>query len=118
MSIFLWKSKKENKEDIFFFDARDIDPLNDNGILKYNGFGSWLGKNKKKALIDMKNGVSYFHNQAIKFENNKWTKIGTWWKKWYWDKFCIIFFPYIWIKLKSRKKLEIETSYFLNKKEK
>ena len=77
-----------------------------------------IREKQQKALIDMKNGVSYFHNQAIKFENNKWTKIGTWWKKWYWDKFCIIFFPYIWIKLKSRKKLEIETSYFLNKKEK
>ena len=118
MSIFLWKSKKENIKNIFFFDARDIDPLNDNSILKYNGFASWRAPNRKKDLADTKNGANFFHNQAIKFEENKWTKIGTWWKKWYWDKFCIIFFPYIWIKWKTRKKLEIENIYFLDKKEK
>ena len=33
--------------------------------------GGLENENKNKALIDMKNGVSYFHNQAIKFENNK-----------------------------------------------
>ncbi len=118
MGIFVCKQKQKNIQDTFFLDARDIDPLNNNGILKYNGFASWHEKNKNKNLDEMKNGATFFHNQAIKFENNKWTKIGIWWRKWYWDKFCIIFFPYVWIKLKTSKKLEIETSYFLDKKEK
>ena len=86
--------------------------------MKYNGFCSWLKQNKNKDLNETKNAASFFHEQAIKFEENRWTKIGTWWKKWYWDKFCIIFFPYIWIKWKTRKKLEIENIYFLDKKEK
>lgn len=76
-SIFIYKEYGANLKNkkLKCLDARDINPYSPDSFLNYNGFGSW-GKNKVDYENREKTGAhSYFYRNAIKFEQNKISKL-------------------------------------------
>ena len=79
-SIFIYKSYgiklNENENGVYYLNATDVDPFDNDSFFNYNGIGSWR---KNIQEIDFNNriktgGHNYFHKNALKFKNKGFNK--------------------------------------------
>lgn len=108
ISIYFYKSfdKEYIKNNFFILDARNIDPCQ-KGYLFYNGYASWTRKNKKKPINNINHSCKYFHDQAIKFENDYWKHKPLKLISFFRNNFFIIFAPFVFLKSKMKKNIKI-----------